>query len=131
MRNPTLEFAKLTHISEMLARNARFYVDITLQMSMEGTSSVREEQPELCCVGSPTCCVCLPLPYPGGLGRSEVECLLEFVCLSCRCRRKHTWNCSVRRRQTRKQIPGRREMDCTQINIHCSVSGSKHEKLVF
>lgn len=44
---------------------------------------------------------------------------------------KHIQDFSVVAPLTPKNIPTETEMNFTQINIHCSVRGSKHEKLAF
>lgn len=78
MGNPTLELAKLTHISEMLAWNLRFYVAIPFQMYMEDTyQGLRGTTHVVLCVTLYSlCCVCLSAygSASGRLGWLEMEC---------------------------------------------------------
>lgn len=116
------------------AWSPRFWVSTTFQMLIRaggGTMGIVV----LCCVVlySPVCCVaCGPVESAvrsGGwrLAGLQVCCPLEFARLSCRCQMKHALKCSVTVPQTPRKIPATSEMDCAQINTHCSVRGSRHE----
>jgi len=53
---------------------------------------------------------------------------LQSMRLSCSCRTKHAQNGSVMAPRTPGKIPAQRGTDCAQINIPCSVRGSRHER---
>lgn len=120
-----------THVPEVLAGRPGFYVDIAFRMSMEessqGEGGLRSTVES--CLAERACWPAESAPQrPGGGGVGGTG-PLESVRLSCRCRTKHTQNGSVTAPRSPGRIPAKRETDCAQINIPCSVRGSRHERL--
>lgn len=137
MGNPTLQLAKLVYIFLKFRLGVPdLMLTSHFKCLWKMSVRVREEQPALLCCVVLCCILFCSLLFSLGLclllaccvsmqklDRFEVEVPLRFVRLSYRCPMKPTQNCSATAPQTPEKIPAKREMDCAQIDMHCSVRG--------